>query len=43
MEDVDIYGWEKVKSYHAAWMNQLEQRNERMDDDAKLKLKRALV
>ena len=25
MEDRDIYSWEKVKSFHAAWMNQVEQ------------------
>ena len=24
MEDTDIYGWEKVNSFNAAWMNRLE-------------------
>ena len=26
MEDTDSYGWEKMMVFHAAWMNQMEQR-----------------
>ena len=33
MEDVDIYGWEKVKAFHAAWLNQMEQRRCDWTDD----------
>ena len=25
IEDTNIYGWEKVKAFYAAWLNQLEQ------------------
>ena len=39
MEDTDLYGWEKVKMFHAAWLNQIEQcRCDWADDDQKLKL-----
>ena len=25
MEDVELYGWERVRAYHIVWLNQLEQ------------------
>ena len=44
MEDMDVYGWDKVQVFHATWMNQMEQcRCEWTDDDQKVKLRRALV
>ena len=24
MEDMDVYGWDRVRAVHAAWLNQLE-------------------
>ena len=44
MEDTDAYGWDKVRGFHAAWMNQMEQcRCEWGEEDQKLKMKRALI
>ena len=40
----DRYGWEKVKAFNAAWLNQLEQkRTDWLDREARMKLGRALV
>ena len=25
MEDTDVYGWDKIRAFHAAWLNQMEQ------------------
>ena len=45
MEDVDPYGWEKVKAYpNAASLNQLKQKwTNWSDGEARMKLRRALV
>ena len=44
MEDTDLYGWDMVHAFHAAWLNQLEQgRGTWGDVDQKLKMHRALV
>ena len=44
MQDTDVYGWEKVRAFHASWMSQMEQRRcEWADADQKLKMRRALV
>ena len=42
--NLEAYGWEIVRSYHAAWLQHLEQsRATRNDSDKKLKLRRVLV
>ena len=44
IEDMDLYGWDKVCPFHAAWQNQLEQgRSTWGDSDHKLRLCRVLV
>ena len=44
MEDAEAYGWESVRSHHAAWLQQIEQgRACWQDKDKKMKLCRALV
>ena len=44
MEVVDHYGWETVKAFSAAWLNQLEQKCTNWSDgEARMKLRRALV
>ena len=44
LEDMDVHGWEKIRAFHATWMNQLEQgRCEWSEADHKLKMRRALV
>ena len=44
MEDTNVYGWDKVQAFHAAWMNQMEQcRCKWADDQNHLKMRRALV
>ena len=43
-EDMNVYGWDKVRVFHAAWLNQIEQnRCEWPDDEQKQKMRRSLV
>ena len=32
MSDSELYGWDKVRAYHAVWLNQLEQGQVSWDD-----------
>ena len=44
MEDTDLYRWNRVRAYHAAWVNQLEQdRSSCNGTEHKLRLRRNLV
>ena len=44
MEDADMYSWKCVRSYHMAWLHQIEQGRAVWGKEAKqIKLRRALV
>ena len=44
MEDMHLHGWDRVLTFHAAWLNQREQGSSTLDDgDHKLRMHRALV
>ena len=44
MDNTDLYGWTRVQSFYAAWLNQIEQgRSSLGDTDHKLQLHKNLV
>ena len=44
MEDMDLYGWDRLHAFHETWLHQLEQgRSTWSDSDHKLRIRRAFV